>query len=152
MWDGTPLRDGLNLVAKEYVACNESGVGALVLSEFAGAAAEMGEAFLVNPFDEERTAEVVRQALSLPKAQLRDRMSVLRRRVARNHVFAWGDRFADNLKSGGRSSATEFRRTAKAPYSDLLLPYGGGSSSWIMTVRWCRSRTGRRMRFRTTSW
>jgi trehalose 6-phosphate synthase/phosphatase len=48
----TPLRDGLNLVAKEYVACQQDGAGVLVLSEFAGAASEMGEAFLVNPYDE----------------------------------------------------------------------------------------------------
>src|SRR5262249_54671174 len=50
----TPLRDGMNLVAKEYVACQGRGEGVLLLSEFAGAAAEMGEAFLVNPYDEER--------------------------------------------------------------------------------------------------
>ena len=52
----SPLRDGMNLVAKEYAACHPNGDGVLVLSSFAGAAAEMGEALLVNPFDEERTA------------------------------------------------------------------------------------------------
>lgn len=116
----TPLRDGLNLVAKEYVACNESGDGALVLSEFAGAAAEMGEAFLVNPFDEERTAEVVKDALSLPKWQLRDRMSALRRRVARNNVFAWGDRFVVNLKQAAAACAERAsEEPQKLSYSDL---------------------------------
>jgi trehalose 6-phosphate synthase/phosphatase len=54
-WVG-PLRDGMNLVAKEYVACKGDGDGVLVLSEFAGAAAEMGEALFINPFDQERTA------------------------------------------------------------------------------------------------
>jgi trehalose 6-phosphate synthase/phosphatase len=120
----TPLRDGLNLVAKEYVACNESGDGALVLSEFAGAAAEMGEAFLVNPFDEERTADVVKQALSLPKTQLRDRMSVLRKRVARNHVFAWGNRFVDNLKkAAGDRVQLNSGEPQVLPYSDLLMAF-----------------------------
>src|SRR5690606_16947006 len=54
-----PLRDGMNLVAKEYVACKPDGDGVLVLSTFAGAAAEMGEALLINPHDEERTAATV---------------------------------------------------------------------------------------------
>jgi trehalose 6-phosphate synthase/phosphatase len=93
----TPLRDGLNLVAKEYVACQPEGAGALVLSEFAGAAAEMGEAFLVNPYDEERTAETIARVLSLPAAERRERMSALHRRVVRNSVFAWGERFISNL-------------------------------------------------------
>ena len=120
----TPLRDGLNLVAKEYVACNESADGALVLSEFAGAAAEMGEAFLVNPFDEERTAEVVKQALSLPKSQLRDRMSALRRRVARNNVFAWSDRFVGNLKQSAADRAQwSSEEPQLLPYPDLLIAF-----------------------------
>jgi trehalose 6-phosphate synthase/phosphatase len=120
----TPLRDGLNLVAKEYVACNESGDGALVLSEFAGAAAEMGEAFLVNPFDEERTAEVVREALLLPKWQLRDRMSALRKRVARNNVFRWGERFVANLKrAAGDRAQRASEEPQELPYSDLLIAF-----------------------------
>ena len=55
----------MNLVAKEYAACQPEGHGVLVLSEFAGAAAEMGEALLANPYDEERTAEVVLRALRM---------------------------------------------------------------------------------------
>ena len=62
-WVGS-LRDGMNLVAKEYVACKPEGDGVLVLSEFAGAAAEMGEALLINPFDEERTAATIQRALA----------------------------------------------------------------------------------------
>lgn len=95
----TPLRDGLNLVAKEYVACQPGGAGALVLSEFAGAAAEMGEAFLVNPYDEERTAETIARALSLSEEERRERMSSLHRRVVRNSVFKWGERFVSNLSA-----------------------------------------------------
>jgi trehalose 6-phosphate synthase/phosphatase len=67
------------------------------LSEFAGAAAEMGEAFLVNPYDEEHTADVVERALSLPASERRERMSSLYKRVARNNVFTWGERFISNL-------------------------------------------------------
>jgi trehalose 6-phosphate synthase/phosphatase len=93
----TPLRDGMNLVAKEYVACQKGGGGVLVLSEFAGAAAEMGEAVLVNPYDEERTAAAVRRALALSAEERQERMAALYRRVARNNAVAWGDRFLASL-------------------------------------------------------
>jgi trehalose-6-phosphate synthase len=95
----TPLRDGLNLVAKEYVACKSSGDGVLVLSEFAGAAAEMGEALLVNPYDEESLSLTIARALSLGETEKRDRMMALYKRVHKNNVFAWGDRFIKNLTS-----------------------------------------------------
>lgn len=93
----TPLCDGMNLVAKEYVACQRGGEGVLVLSEFAGAAAEMGEAFLVNPYDEERTAATVERALQVPASERRQRMAALFRRVERNSVFRWGQRFLQDL-------------------------------------------------------
>lgn len=93
----TPLRDGLNLVAKEYVACKSTGDGVLVLSEFAGAAAEMGEAMLVNPYDEEGLSTTILRALTLPDSEKRDRMMALYRRVHKNNVFAWGERFVKNL-------------------------------------------------------
>lgn len=93
----TPLRDGLNLVAKEYVACKSSGDGVLVLSEFAGAAAEMGEALLVNPYDEEGLCSTIARALTLGETEKRERMMALYKRVHKNNVFAWGDRFIRNL-------------------------------------------------------
>lgn len=96
-WVGS-LRDGLNLVAKEYVACKAEGDGVLVLSEFAGAAAEMGEALLINPYDEERTAATIQRALSLDEQERRLRMTALHNRVLRNNVFHWGDRFLAALE------------------------------------------------------
>ena len=105
----TPLRDGMNLVAKEYAAAKPDGDGVLVLSEFAGAAAEMGEAIMVNPLDEERTAEAVHRALHLDAAERRDRMRALHERAKRNDVFHWGDRFLETLRAAadarGRSAA-----------------------------------------------
>ena len=95
-WVGS-LRDGMNLVAKEYVACKGDGNGVLLLSEFAGAAAEMGEALLINPFDEDRTADAVRRALALDEQEKRERMRALHARVLRNDVFRWGDRFMKTL-------------------------------------------------------
>jgi trehalose 6-phosphate synthase/phosphatase len=93
----------MNLVAKEYVACQKDAAGVLVLSEFAGAAAEMGEAVIVNPYDEERTAAAVERALALPPEHRRERMAALHRRVARNNAFAWAERFTDSLRRAARS-------------------------------------------------
>lgn len=81
----------MNLIAKEYVACNGEGDGVLLLSEFAGAAAETGEALLINPFDEERTAQVIARALNLEEEERRSRMQALHRRVIRNDVFRCGN-------------------------------------------------------------
>jgi trehalose 6-phosphate synthase/phosphatase len=96
-WIGS-LRDGMNLVAKEYVASKSEGDGVLVLSEFAGAAAEMGEALLINPYDEERTAATIRRALALEERERRLRMTALHHRVLRNDVFHWGERFLTALQ------------------------------------------------------
>lgn len=96
-WVGA-LRDGMNLIAKEYVACKGGGDGVLLLSEFAGAAAEMGEALLINPFDEERTSEAVARALVLDEEERRTRMQALHHRVIRNDVFHWGKRFLEALQ------------------------------------------------------
>ncbi|MBD0327205.1 MAG: trehalose-6-phosphate synthase, partial [Pyrinomonadaceae bacterium] len=98
-----PLRDGLNLVAKEYVACHPEGDGVLVLSEFAGAASEMGEAFLVNPYDEERTAETIARVLEFPHEARRDRMFALFKRIRQNNVFSWSERFLSNLEAAAAS-------------------------------------------------
>jgi trehalose 6-phosphate synthase/phosphatase len=106
----TPLRDGMNLVSKEYVACQRRGEGVLLLSEFAGAAAEMGEAFLVNPYDEERVAAVLERVLELPAEERKERMAMLYRRVLRNTVFRWSDRFlalVDEAASGRMAARPE---------------------------------------------
>jgi trehalose 6-phosphate synthase/phosphatase len=95
----TPLRDGMNLVAKEYCACKTEDDGVLVLSHFAGAAAEMGEALLVNPFDEERMACAVKRALIMDPEDRAHRMRRLRERINRNDVFHWADRFIRILGS-----------------------------------------------------
>jgi len=117
----SPLRDGLNLVAKEYVACQRDGAGVLVLSEFAGAASEMGEAFLVNPYDEERTAETVRRALELPEEERRERMQALHRRVVRNNVFSWAERFLSNLSSAAAARAERPpEQTRELPADELV--------------------------------
>lgn len=93
----TPLRDGMNLVCKEYVASRPDLGGVLVLSEFAGAAAEMRQAMLVNPRDVSGTADAIRAAMSLPPAEARYRMGFLRQRVRRHDVHEWAESFLEEL-------------------------------------------------------
>ena len=123
-WIG-PLRDGMNLVAKEYVACKAEGDGVLVLSEFAGAAAEMGEALMINPYDEERTAATVKRALSLDEQERRLRMTALHNRVLRNDVFHWGERFLASLEDAvserGRYIDTQPQRLRPEEFRDAYL-------------------------------
>jgi trehalose 6-phosphate synthase len=85
----TPLRDGMNLVAKEYIASRPGDTGALVLSEFAGAAQELRQALLVNPYDVDGVADALWRALHLPPAEERSRMRAMRRQVQRHDVFRW---------------------------------------------------------------
>jgi trehalose 6-phosphate synthase/phosphatase len=89
----TPVRDGMNLVAKEFVASRVDEDGVLVLSEFAGAAAQLQGAVQVNPFDLERTAKSYHLALSMSRAERRERMHTLRQSVFTSDVYQWIDSF-----------------------------------------------------------
>ena len=95
----TPLRDGMNLVAKEFVACRPDGDGVLVLSEFAGAAKELDQALLVNPHDVDGMATAFEQALEMPLAEQRRRMASLRRVIDRRDVHTWAAEFLDALET-----------------------------------------------------
>lgn len=95
----TPLRDGMNLVAKEYIACRTDNTGVLVLSEFAGAARELRRAMLVNPRDIHGTGDVIVEALRMPRELEHRSMSMLRAVVRRQDVRAWADRFIAELRA-----------------------------------------------------
>ncbi len=93
----TSLRDGMNLVAKEYVACRYEETGALVLSEFTGAADELGSAFVVNPHDIDGLKDAITRAAKIAPAEARRRMRSMRRRVREYDVARWADTFLDAL-------------------------------------------------------
>jgi trehalose 6-phosphate synthase len=99
----TPLRDGMNLVAKEYVACRSDLGGALVLSEFTGAAHELNQAFLVNPHDLEGVKDAIEAAINQTQEEGRQRMRALRRQVLTHDVDKWARSFLDALASTTRS-------------------------------------------------
>jgi len=93
----TPLRDGMNLVAKEYVASRRDVNGVLVLSEFAGAADQLVDAVLVNPHDERALRESIVTAVEMHHGERTRRMAALRAGVARSHVRGWAQRFLREL-------------------------------------------------------
>ncbi len=97
----TPIRDGMNLVAKEFVATRADEDGVLVLSEFAGAAAELAEAVHVNPYDVERSALAYHRALVMPAPERRARMQTLRQRVFSYDVHWWSRAFLGQLTRSG---------------------------------------------------
>jgi trehalose 6-phosphate synthase/phosphatase len=86
------LHDGMNLVAKEFVAARDDEDGVLILSTFTGASRELVEALLVNPFDVAETASAIRRAIEMPREQRRQRMQLMRRTVKENNVYRWAGR------------------------------------------------------------
>jgi trehalose 6-phosphate synthase len=96
----TPLRDGMNLVAKEYCACSVDNKGVLILSKFAGAADQLGKhALLVNPYDLEQTADAIFYAFTMPPEERRRRMVLLRAQIKRNDVHRWMETFISALST-----------------------------------------------------
>lgn len=97
----TPLRDGMNLVAKEFVASRSDEEGTLLLSEFAGAADELRDAILVNPYDVDGTAQAIHRALSLEGIERRRRMRSMRAQVLEHDVRKWATSFLNDLSNVG---------------------------------------------------
>jgi len=111
----TPLRDGMNLVAKEYIAAQDpEDPGVLILSRFAGAAVECQAALLVNPFDQEAMAAAIDQALSMPVEERKARHSSLVKVLSENDIRDWGNRFVATLTRP--VSVASLPRTAASPY------------------------------------
>jgi trehalose-6-phosphate synthase len=93
----TPLHDGMNLVAKEYVAACEDGDGVLVLSELAGAAQELEGALLVNPYDTAQMAQAILRAVRMPLAERRARMQTMREQIATHSIYDWSARLLTDM-------------------------------------------------------
>jgi trehalose 6-phosphate synthase/phosphatase len=107
----TPLRDGMNLVAKEYVASQLEDSGVLILSEMAGAAEELPEALIVNPFHGDAVVEAIQRALTMPEEERRARMSALRAGVRARDVSAWVTSF---MEAADRAAERSRERTSHA--------------------------------------
>jgi trehalose 6-phosphate synthase/phosphatase len=134
----TPLRDGMNLVAKEYVASCVNGRGVLILSEMAGAARELGEAIIVNPATREEIAQALQAALEMPPDEQGRRLRVMQERLRKYDVGRWARDFLDRLQrvrevqkqfaSGIMTHETRHALIARyraAPQRLLLIDYDG---------------------------
>ncbi len=106
-----PLRDGMNLVSKEFVASRHDGTGVLILSELAGASKEMHEAILVNPNDLDAIAEAIREAVEMPEEEQIRRNKVMMMRLQRYNIERWANEFINSLE--GVKEIQEFTLTRK---------------------------------------
>ncbi len=95
----TPMRDGMNLIAKEFVATKTDGKGVLILSEMAGASKELGEALIVNPNNQEEISEAIKRALVMSEEEQVERNRIMQKRLQRYNVVRWGTDFLDALFS-----------------------------------------------------
>ena len=134
----TPLRDGMNLVAKEYTATKTDGKGVLILSETAGAAQELGEAIIINANNQEEIVQALEKALEMPEQEQIERNRTMQKRLRRYDVVQWANEFMDKLLSTKklqremeeksltyemqRKLASDFQESDKAL---LLLDYDG---------------------------
>lgn len=134
----TPLRDGMNLVAKEYIATRTDKSGVLILSEMAGSAYEMNEALLINPNNFEQQADTLHQAITMPLEEQQSRNTFLQKRLERYNVEVWANEFMSALnqkKTAGHAYISqkitnEYLNTISKEYSDsskrlLFLDYDG---------------------------
>jgi trehalose 6-phosphate synthase len=121
----TPMRDGMNLVAKEYVAAQDpEDPGVLILSRFAGAADELREALLVNPYDPDAVGAAIAHAVAMPKPERKKRHAELYAALLRNDISEWGDRF---LKALTPRDKTAQAREAQALREFIAAPVTGSA-------------------------
>ena len=129
----TPLRDGMNLVAKEFVAAqNADDPGVLILSRFAGAAHECAAALLVNPYDPEGVGNAINRALSMPLEERRQRHSANFKVLVRNDLGHWAGRFLRMLEPPGMNDSPSLVRVGRAlnlTRSALARRMSGGTAS-----------------------
>jgi len=127
----TSLHDGMNLVCKEFVAARDDERGVLILSRFAGAAREMREALIVNPYHVEETADALHRALTMPASEQRERMASLRMTVQESNVYRWAGRM---LGDAGRLRLRE-RIQARVERGQLDDDMPGRRSRRLSAVR-----------------
>jgi trehalose 6-phosphate synthase/phosphatase len=128
----TPLRDGMNLVAKEFIASRPDQAGVLILSEMAGASKEMGEALLINPFHLDDFARALEQALTMPVEEQARRNQILQDRLRRYDVNRWADEFLQALQATQKTEAARSARLLTGKVSFALLKRYRSSASRVL--------------------
>ena len=129
----TPLRDGMNLVAKEYVAARRDNPGVLILSEMAGAAIELSDALIINPYDVEQVAATIQEALEMPEDEQLRRMDLLQRKVAKRTVNIWAQNFISQLLTIRRNNENSNSETIdNAVLNNIQVAYTSASRRLII--------------------
>jgi len=95
----TSLHDGMNLVAKEFIASRTDGDGVLILSEYTGAAREISDALLVNPYDMDGLADTLYRACTMPEMERRRRMERMRQQIEKNTIYDWAGKIFEEIKT-----------------------------------------------------
>lgn len=125
----TPLRDGMNLVAKEFLASKVNHKGVLILSEMAGASKELGEALSVNPNNIEETAEAIYTALTMPDEEQGKSVLTMQKRIKRYDIHKWASEFVDALKKAGlRQSDYHARKISTKLQNNIFSDFNAADS------------------------
>jgi len=117
----TPLRDGMNLIAKEYIASRPDATGVLVLSEMAGAAKELGEAVIINPNSREEIGEALRESLEMPEQEQVKRNQVMQERLRRYNVVSWAEDFIRTMRDTREIQERASAKLLTPPLRDRLV-------------------------------
>lgn len=121
----TPLRDGMNLVAKEYIATRTDKTGVLILSEMAGSANEMNESLLINPNNFEQIADAINEAINMPVEEQQSRNEILQKRLERYNVEKWANDFMNSLRAQKDIDATNVsKRVTDLRLNSISEDYG----------------------------
>ncbi|HEY0434986.1 MAG TPA: bifunctional alpha,alpha-trehalose-phosphate synthase (UDP-forming)/trehalose-phosphatase, partial [Chitinophagaceae bacterium] len=129
----TPVRDGMNLVAKEFVASSVSRNGVLILSELAGAASELSEALLVNPIDTADISASIERALTMPLAERRKRMAFMQRRLQEYDVVSWVNDFLQQLQDVKKEQQKITVKTLdEITINSICLQYAGSARRFFL--------------------
>lgn len=130
----TPARDGMNLIAKEYVSSRLDGRGALILSEMAGTSQELGEAFIVNPNDLSMVSDALLSALEIPAAERKRSMDTMRERFTRYDLARWRTDFLDRLRAQKRRQfAMSSKLLSKKVKSDIVRRFRASLKAIVLT-------------------
>lgn len=129
----TPLRDGMNLIAKEYIASQTSGEGVLILSETAGAAGELGEAIIINPNSRDEIADAIKSALEMPASEQRRRNETMQQRLRAYDIRSWAGDFLEKLNEMQEEQNALSARALNAPArTNLVAQYRSAQRRLIL--------------------
>lgn len=130
----TPIRDGMNLVAKEYVASKQNRPGVLVLSEMTGAIDELPEALSINPSDTQAVADTMYTALTMTKREQIRRLTVMQRRLSAYDVQVWGNDFLDDLEHAGSRQNSQYKKRLDFEVKDRMIDAFKQSESRLIVL------------------